>query len=328
MSPARVTAAVAASAVVLAAVLPVTAALDPAEVLRARLMSGGLAVAVTVAVALVRGVRRVVWTSAAMAGIALGAAMLVRHVSATGACVATYAGRPVIVGRDFTAAGAEYVRSHPGVGTDDLLLDAGGAVDRLWTPASIASCRLWAGWAGLLAVPVFAAAVAAALAGRGLTLGAARGSGAAPTAAPTAASANARIIYDAFLSYRHVEPDRAYAEELVRLLEAQGLRAAIDVRDFAPNAHFLAEMERCIKESRFTLCVITSRYVDSDHTNEEAVIAKTLDLAQRTRRVVPLVYERVTLPVWLHGLSGIDFTEAARVDPRERLLALFTTPTP
>ncbi len=52
------------------------------------------------------------------------------------------------------------------------------------------------------------------------------------------------------------------------------------------------------------------------------VIAKTIDLAQRTRRVVPLIYERVTLPVWLHGLSGIDFTESARVDPSERLLTL------
>ena len=47
------------------------------------------------------------------------------------------------------------------------------------------------------------------------------------------------------------------------------IRAIIDVRDFSPNEHFLSEMERCIKESRFVLCVITPRYVESDHTSEE-----------------------------------------------------------
>jgi hypothetical protein len=45
-------------------------------------------------------------------------------------------------------------------------------------------------------------------------------------------------------------------------------------------------------------------------------------MSERTKRLVPLIFERVQLPVWLHGLVGIDFTEAARVDPTERLLAL------
>ena len=83
---------------------------------------------------------------------------------------------------------------------------------------------------------------------------------------------------------------------------------AIDFRDFAPNQHFLSEMERCIKESRFVLCVVTSQYLDSDHCVEEAIISKTLDMADRRKRLVPLIFERVELPVWLHGLVGIDFT--------------------
>ena len=101
---------------------------------------------------------------------------------------------------------------------------------------------------------------------------------------------------------------------------------AIDARDFAPNEHFLAEMERCIKQSRFVLCVITSQYVLSDHTSEEAIISKTLDLAERRKRLVPLIYERVELPVWLHGLVGIDFTPGTSVDPHERLTQLLTGP--
>ena len=40
---------------------------------------------------------------------------------------------------------------------------------------------------------------------------------------------------------------------------------------------------------------------------------------------MPLIFERVELPVWLHGLVGIDFTESAQVDPYERLMNLLTT---
>jgi hypothetical protein len=129
-------------------------------------------------------------------------------------------------------------------------------------------------------------------------------------------------VFDVFISYRHGDPDRSYAEEILEALEAKGLRVAVDFRDFSPNAHFLSEMERCVKTSRFVVCVITSRYLESGHTSEEALISKTLDMADRTMRLVPLKFEIVELPVWLHGLVGIDFTSAARVDPVERLIDL------
>ena len=115
---------------------------------------------------------------------------------------------------------------------------------------------------------------------------------------------------------------------MLESLEGRGLRVAIDFRDFAPNEHFLSEMERCIKESRFVLCVVTAHYLDSEHTSEEAIISKTLDMAERRKRLVPLIFERVELPVWLHGLVGIDFTATAKVDPLERLLALLRTQPP
>ena len=133
-------------------------------------------------------------------------------------------------------------------------------------------------------------------------------------------------VYDVFISYRHVEPDKAYACELLETLESRKLRAAIDFRDFRPNEHFLSEMERCIKESRFVLCVVTAAYLDSDHCSEEAIISKTLDMAERRKRIVPLIFERVELPVWLHGLVGIDFGESASVDPVERLIRLLSPP--
>jgi TIR domain len=323
MTTARWAAAIAVGGLLAAALLPVSEAVDAGQILRARLLTAVLVAAAAAGAALARSGRRALWmATAAVAGLS-GAVLVVRHVSASSACVASYDGRPVLVGRELTQAARDYVTEHPGASADDLLLDAGGAADRIWTASSIASCGFWTGWAGLLSLPLFAGAVSALVASRGLRLG--------PAAEPPPARARAandppRPVYDAFLSYRHVEPDKTRADDLLEALESRGFRVAIDVRDFVPNQHFLAEMERCIKESRFVLCVISPRYLDSDHCAEEAVISKTLDMSERTRRIVPLVFERVELPVWLHGLVGIDFTEQARVEPIERLVTLLARP--
>jgi hypothetical protein len=129
-------------------------------------------------------------------------------------------------------------------------------------------------------------------------------------------------VYDAFVSYRRL--DRERAEALVETLESRGFRLAIDFRDFRPNETVLAEMERCIVESRFVLCVITANYGSSGFTNEEALMAKLLDLTERRNRIVPLIFEQVPLPAWLGGLVGINFTSAAQIDPIEKLVSLLS----
>jgi hypothetical protein len=59
-----------------------------------------------------------------------------------------------------------------------------------------------------------------------------------------------RYRYDAFLSYRHAEPDNTFARNLLSRLEAAGYKVAFDTRDFPGHASFLEEMERCVRESR------------------------------------------------------------------------------
>jgi hypothetical protein len=126
--------------------------------------------------------------------------------------------------------------------------------------------------------------------------------------------------YDAFISYRHGGPDEAFAFKLLRDLESAGYAVAIDARDFRANATFLDEMERCIKQSRFTLAVISPRYLGSGNCNEEAVICKVLDMGERQRRLIPLVIEAAESPVWLYDLVGVDFTATnPLVPPLEKL---------
>ena len=125
--------------------------------------------------------------------------------------------------------------------------------------------------------------------------------------------------YDALISYRRQEPDKGFARDLLKKLEADGYKVAIDERDFDPSQTFVEEMERCIKESRFTLAVMSPRYLESGNCAEEAIICKVLDMGERKRRIIPLVIEQVTMPTWLYNIVGVNFTDTDPiVDPYER----------
>jgi TIR domain len=267
-------------------------------------------------------VRNWIWSAVAAgaaAGIVLAFGMdpLLRS-----RCQASYAGKPVVIGTELTPLGLNYRKNHPASSPDELLLDATGVAQRVWTAESIFHCRL-ALYGNLVAkaalVLLMLFAVPRAFTRPRLQLPRPAGQP-AKTRAPGSS-------YDVFISYRHEQPDIAFAQELLARLEAAGFRVAIDERDFRPNEHFLEEMERCIRESRFTVCVISARYAQSDNCQEEAIICKVLDMRERKRRLIPLLLERVELPVWLYGLVGIDFCAGQPlVDPMEKLKQTLEAP--
>ena len=320
MIPAWWHALVALLAIVAAAVWPLTPALPSGDALQARLGAAVLAAIACGLLAVIRGGRPGVWIGVSIGSAAAAVILLVAHFNAVAGCVARVR-RPAGHHRPWLRRGCRVVRrrqSRPRpvrsaarrrrragtylVGGVDRVVPAVGELGRNGDDSVVRRQHRRAGSSRTASLSV-QAANEPHLPWR-----------AQPAGAP---------VYDAFLSYRHAEPDKTHAIDILESLERRGLRVAIDFRDFAANEHFLSEMERCIKESRFVLCVITSQYLASDHTSEEAIISKTLDLADRRRRLVPLVFERVELPVWLHGLVGIDFTESASVEPTERLLGLF-----
>jgi hypothetical protein len=318
--PYAAAASVAASAALLS---PLTSAIPAEDAWPLRLAVAAIGTFICLAAAVSRGVRPAIWTSLAIGATLLGVALLLLHVDARTQCLAEYDGRVVIIGRQYLPEMTAYVANNPGLSAADRLFDAGGVPERIWTTASIRTCTRLVGVTGLAAIPCMTLAATALVSRQRHRF--------LPAPLPPARTAPVRhhagaavqtLKYDAFLSYRHSEPDRAYALEVLEFLENRRLRVAVDFRDFAANEHFLSEMERCIKESRFVLCVITAQYAQSDHTSEEAIISKTLDMAERRKRLVPLIFQRADLPDWLHGLVGIDFTQSATVDPFERLCYL------
>jgi len=96
--------------------------------------------------------------------------------------------------------------------------------------------------------------------------------------------------YDFFVSYRHREPDKSWVRKtLVPALEAKGLRALIDYRDFQLGAPLVTEMARAVEESRFTVAVITSAYIQSNFTELENVMAKQLGLENSQVRLIGVI---------------------------------------
>lgn len=96
--------------------------------------------------------------------------------------------------------------------------------------------------------------------------------------------------YDFFVSYRQREPDKSWVRKtLVPALEAQGLRALIDYRDFRLGAPLVTEMARAVEESRYTVAVLTRVYLESSFTELENIMAKQLGLENKENRLIGLI---------------------------------------
>ena len=264
-----------------------------------------------------------VWVAMAVLSLALGLASFAAGGYAQRACTARYGDKPVVIGTDLTPLGGTYRQANPALSSDDLLFDAAGVPERIWTRSSIGRCTVFISSTYFLWIPFLAVCLVA-------TAQAVPTSILAPMRwdAPAArAHAELPILYDVFVSYRHEGEDQRFARDLVSALEADGYRVAIDERDFPANASFLQEMERAIRQSRFTVAVISPRYLESGNTEEEAIITKVLDMGDRKRRLIPLVIEPVSLPVWLYGIVGIDWTKRdPLVDPFDKLKSTLGAP--
>ena len=264
-----------------------------------------------------------IWVAVAVAALVLGVGSFSVGGYAQRACTARYADKSVIIGTDLTPLGAAYKQANPELSSDDLLFDAAGVPERIWTRPSIGRCSAFISSTYFLWIPFLVVCLlATAQAVPTTILAPVRWDAPAPQV-----GTELPMRYDVFVSYRHDGVDRNFATQLVAALEADGYRVAIDERDFPANASFLQEMERCVRESRFTVAVISSRYLESGNCQEEAIICKVLDMGDRKRRLIPLVIEPVPMPAWLYGIVGIDCTKPdPLVDPIDKLKATLGAP--
>jgi TIR domain len=291
----------------------------------AAIASGALVAVCVVPFLMRRGVTaRRAWMLIALVTLALGMASFSSSGYIQRRCTARYFSTPVIIGTELTPLGLEYTRVNPDETRDEILDATQGQADRVWTRSSIARCRVLIASTYYLWIPfLFAALVAAVQAVPSASLPAVVGG----AASGVRADANAPPVYDVFISYRHGGRDAEFARQLLDTLENDGYRVAIDERDFPANAAFLEEMERCVRQSRFTVAILSPRYLESGNCQEEAIVCKVLDMGERRRRLIPLMIESVALPAWLYGIVGIDCTKLdPLVDPIEKLKGTIGSP--
>ena len=296
------------------------------------LASAGIVAAIIIPLTARRRYRsRGIAVAGAAIALVLGLFAFVAGASAERRCTLQYDGRAVLIGTELTTLGQEYRRLNPQLAMDEVLRDAGGKTETVWTSQSIDRCRVTLSWTYFLWLPLLIVSVVSAV------LAVPAGKLFVPTA-PAGAVASGRapvvIRYDVFISYRHGGADADVARQVLDALEADGYKVAIDQRDFVANASFLLELERCIRESRYTVAIVSARYLESGNCEEEAIVTKVLDMSERRRRLIPLIIQQVEMPAWLYNLVGIDCTKTdGLVDPLDKLKAtlgmpLSSVPTP
>jgi CheY-like chemotaxis protein len=134
---------------------------------------------------------------------------------------------------------------------------------------------------------------------------------------------SASYDYDIFISYSHKDKDKEWVRGwLVPRLEEAGLRVCVDYRDFEIGLSSLENMERAVEHSRRTLLVFTPNWMASEWAEFESLLVQTRDPTGHTRRLLPLLLEKCTLPPRLAVLTYADFTQPTRrMEELGRLLA-------
>ena len=136
-------------------------------------------------------------------------------------------------------------------------------------------------------------------------------------------------IYDVFISYRWVEPDKDWVRRhLHPALQKAGLKVCLDVCDFVPGRNLILEMTRAGRESKFAVCVLSADYFEGNRFVQfEALMLRSDDPAGLESRLIPLILRPCSIPAWLRGLIPIDWTGETQLEREWRkLLAVLEAP--
>ena len=129
--------------------------------------------------------------------------------------------------------------------------------------------------------------------------------------AMTTNSSSEKFLYDVFISYSHSDEDWTH-NVLLPTLEEQDLKVCIDYRDFIAGKAAIINMQDAADASRFTVLVMTPRWVESEWTLYESILSRTEDPSGLQRRTIPLLLEKCRPPKFISMLTWVDFTNKER----------------
>jgi hypothetical protein len=139
--------------------------------------------------------------------------------------------------------------------------------------------------------------------------------------------------YDAYVSYLDEEPDATWVGDiLLPQLRKEGLRIAVSGDGDEPGVARVVNIERGLEPCKRTLLVLSDTYLDSNWADFENVLAQSMDVRERTYRVLPVCLaplDEQRLPKRLGMLSSLDFREPRRLEREfDRLVRALRGPLP
>ncbi|HMA36608.1 MAG TPA: caspase family protein [Chloroflexia bacterium] len=118
------------------------------------------------------------------------------------------------------------------------------------------------------------------------------------------------FAYDVFLSYYGKDPDKTWVRKtLLPRLQAEGLKACIDYRDFRLGAPRIAEIERAVEQSRYTLAVLTANYTQDPFNDLENGLAQYLGTEQRQVRFMAILHDQTTPKLSIRFRQALEMTD-------------------
>ncbi len=122
-------------------------------------------------------------------------------------------------------------------------------------------------------------------------------------------------IYDIFISYRHKPPSMSWVRNiLVPRLESDGFSTIIDYRDFRLGAALINEMNRAVKDSRYTLAILTPQYLKSGFTELESIMAEHNGLQNGQRRLITITREKCKPRLSMQSHLWLDMRDDSEFD--------------
>jgi hypothetical protein len=121
--------------------------------------------------------------------------------------------------------------------------------------------------------------------------------------------------HDVFISYRDEEPDRSWARKvLLPRLEAEGVRACIDFRDFRLGRPRLKATEEAVESSRYTLSVLTPAYLASQLAELGSILARHLGAEGNQTRWLGVFRQPCRPGLDMRSRMLLDMTDDADLD--------------
>ncbi|BAZ27644.1 hypothetical protein NIES4074_00710 [Cylindrospermum sp. NIES-4074] len=139
--------------------------------------------------------------------------------------------------------------------------------------------------------------------------------------------------YDAYISYVDKEPDATWVwDTLVPRLETSGLRIAVSGEVEEPGVARVVNIERGITQSKRTLVVLSSAYLEDNMGEFENVLVQTMGIQEGSYRLLPVKIAPIDpkqLPTRLSMLTALDLVHPRRAEREfDRLVTALQGPLP